>query len=263
MGSRERYITLSVDMPDAGREEVGFDPVTGRNEQIDLTWQDYCNSSQYQVQIARDAGFALVVFDSGTMAPAESASPALLYPPGMLEAGRTYFWRVRVRQAATGQRVLSPWSDVKLLIISAGYPQSSGYRGIQALSPVNGCNGCPVKGSSFSWTGYPGTTKYRFLLAKDSQLQSIVVEVYTTTTAYEFTGSLEYSTSYFWHVMAVDPVPSDTSPTFTFFTEDAPQPVKPQVTASAEPPLWAWIIITVAAVLISLVVFFMIKAGQK
>jgi hypothetical protein len=262
-GTRERYITLAVDMPDTAGEKVGFDTVTGRNEQIDLTWQDYCYSSYYQVQIARDMDFALVIFDSRAMAPAESTSPAFLFPPGMLEAGRTYYWRVRTIGAATGQWSISPWSEARRIRVNAGYQQRSGYQGIQALSPVNGCNGCPVKPVSFSWTGYPGTTRYRFLLAKDSQLQSIILEAFTTTTAYELTGSLEYSTSYFWQVIAAEPVPSDKSPTFTIFTEDAPQPVKQQVPASTEPPLWAWAVIAVAVVLITVVVFFMAKAGPK
>jgi hypothetical protein len=203
------------------------------------------------------------MFDSGEMAPAESISPAFWYPPGMLEAGHTYYWRVRVRGATTTQRILGPWSEARPIMVRPGYAVRSDYQGIMALAPVNGCYGCPVKPVSFSWTGYPGTTKYRFLLARDSQLQNIVVEAVTSTTSYELAGALEYGTSYFWQVMAVEPIPSDKSATFTFYTEPAP-PVKQQAPApTGMPPAWAWAVIIVGVLLTGLVVFFLAKTGQK
>ena len=259
-GTRERYITLTVDLAGSSDETVGCDPVTGRNSQIDLRWEDFCYSSQYQVQISKDPGFSLVVFDSGIMAPADSTSPAFWYPPGVLEAGHTYYWRVRTRQAITGQFIVSPWSDIRPVTVRPGFPVRADYYGIQALTPVNGCYGCPVKPVSFSWSGYPGTTRYRFVLARDSQLQNVIVEGFTTTTSYALNTTLEYSTSYFWQVQAFEPIPSDPCPTVTLFTEAAPQTVTPRAAApSSEPPLWAWIVIAVCTALVAVVVYFLVK----
>jgi hypothetical protein len=79
---------------------VGYDPVTGRNQEINFTWEELCFSREYQVQIAKDAAFTLMVFDSGVYAPPSTTAPAMLYlAGGRMEAGHSYFWRARVRRA--------------------------------------------------------------------------------------------------------------------------------------------------------------------
>jgi hypothetical protein len=263
-GVRSRYITLAVafdQYQDTGNT-INCDPVTGRNASVDMAWEQLCLSKQYQVQIARDAGFTLKVYDSGIMQPADTTSPAFWYPPGNLEAGHTYYWRVRTRQAATGQYMVSPWSDPQSFTIKPGYAVRSDYYGVQALTPVNGCTGCPVN-PSFSWSGYPDTTKYRFILAKDPQLQNIVVEAFTTTTSYALKGQLEYDTSYFWQVSAVEPVPSDTSSLFTFHTQSAPKSGAPQTDApSSGIPLWALAVIITGIVLIGLTIFMIARVRR-
>jgi len=179
-GSSTRYVTVTV-----GTSEdtlIGYDPVSGSNQEVDFTWEQFCLASQYQVQIAKDPGFTLIVFDSGAFAPASATSPAAYYPAGgaiaspaqasaiasgpTLEAGHTYYWRVRVRQAATGQTILSPWSEVKSFTIESGLPATTPYYGLQLLHPDNGCIGCPVSPVSFSWSPSKGTTRYEFILAK-------------------------------------------------------------------------------------------------
>ena len=36
---------------------IGADPVSGRNQQIDLAWEQLCLSTAYEFQIAKDEGF--------------------------------------------------------------------------------------------------------------------------------------------------------------------------------------------------------------
>ena len=109
---------------------VGNDPATGRNAQVDFEWQHYCYSSDYQLQIAKDPDFTIIVLDTGAYRPASADSPAAYFPAGglapspssltrwaQLEAGKTYYWRVRVVRAATGQFIRSPWSEVKSFTI--------------------------------------------------------------------------------------------------------------------------------------------------
>lgn len=137
-GIRTRYLTLQVtevtpDEPDM----VGVDPVTGRNSSVDLSWEDYCYSSEYQVQVARDAAFTLKVYDSGMLQPADSVYPAFSYPPGRLEAGHTYYWRVRSVRAVTGQWAISPWSEARPITVKPGFPVRAHSYGVEALSPVN------------------------------------------------------------------------------------------------------------------------------
>ncbi len=137
-GVRTRYLTLQVtevapDEPDM----VGVDPVTGRNASMDLSWEDYCYSSEYQVQIARDSAFTLKVYDSDILQLADTSSPAFWYPPGRLEAGHTYYWRVRTVRAVTGQWAISPWSEARPITVKPGFPVRANSYGVQALSPVN------------------------------------------------------------------------------------------------------------------------------
>lgn len=137
-GIRTRYITLQVS--EVIHEEpglVGVDPVTGRNSSVDLSWEDYCYSSEYQVQVARDPAFTLKVYDSGVLQPADSVFPAFSYPPGRLEAGHTYYWRVRTVRAVTGQWAISPWSEARPITVEAGFPVRADSYGVQALGPVN------------------------------------------------------------------------------------------------------------------------------
>lgn len=264
-GVRSRYITLGVTYNSyaPGSDAVGCDPVTGRNSSVDMVWEQLCLSSKYQVQIARDPGFTLKMYDSGIIAPADTTSPAFWLAPGVLEAGHTYYWRVRARQAATGQYLISPWSEPQPFTVSPGYAVRTDYYGLQALSPSNGCTGCPVSPVAFSWSGYPNTTKYRFVLARDAQLQNIVVEAFTTTTSYELKGTLEYDTSYFWQVSAVEPVPSDPSALFTLHTMSAPAPTATTSRVdTAAVPVWAWAVIIAGIVLIIVAVVMGIRARK-
>lgn len=113
---------------------------------------------------------------------------------------------------------------VMLVLMSAGLPKIAKADSLQPelLTPSNGCNGCPVHSLSFSWAPFRETTKYLFQLAKDPTMTQIVNDVDVSSAAYEYDGTLDYSASYFWRVVAVEPTPSDWSATFSFSTETAP-----------------------------------------
>ena len=210
---------------------LGCDPVTGRNDEVDLTWEQLSLADAYQIQIARDKSFSLRITEAEPpnnpfYQPAKSTNPAYRIVPGILpEANTTYYYRVRVRQAATGQTIRSPWSQKRTFIIKAGLPVVSPYNGAQALKPVHTASGVPVSPVAFSWTALKGTTEYKFVLATDSALRNILVEDTVPTTAYEYDGRLDYDTSYFWQVTATSPLPSEPSPVFSFTTESLPVPL--------------------------------------
>ncbi len=137
-GIRTRYLALQVtEVAPVDPTVVGVDPVTGRNSSVDLSWEDYCYSSDYQVQIARDPAFTLKVYDSGVLQPADSVFPAFSYPPGQLEAGHTYYWRVRTVRAVTGQWAISSWSEARPITVRPGFPVRAHSYGVEALSPDN------------------------------------------------------------------------------------------------------------------------------
>lgn len=245
---------------------VGNDPVSGESEEVDLRWEQLCLSSKYQVQIAKDPEFTLIVVDTGSFAPESPTSPGAYYPAGgqarspssltgwgNLEAGHTYYWRARVREAATGQHMLSPWSEVQSFTIKSGTRASTVSYGIQPIYPNNGLNACPVKPVSFNWSPLNDTTKYRFVLAKDAAMTEVMTDAVVTTTAYNYEGQLEYSQAYFWRVMALEPSPSDWSTTFNFQTVAAPSPAAESVPPPTI-PMWVWFFIAIGLILIIVVI---------
>jgi len=257
---------------------VGADPVTGRNQQIDLSWEQLCLATGYLIQIAKDEDFTLKIdptMNSATnigsvmdeiqidMDATNMTSPSVWIAPGALpEAGAIYYWHVCVYRSATGQLAWSDWSETRSFTVKAGFIVNTPYYGVQLLAPNNGCIGCKVKPASFSWSPWKEATKYQFDLAKDPEFKSLVVTATTTTTGYEYDGTLDYSTNYFWRVKALEVngqnIPSDWSATFSLQTEAAPEPPAP---APAEPatPLWVWVIIAIGAIFVITVLIFIMR----
>jgi hypothetical protein len=242
---------------------VNYDPVSGRAGQIDLTWQPVSLSRGYRIQIAKDEDFALQVADIGAdwggpfYTPPDLDAPALFIPPGggtirdgngntwsvpALEARHSYYWRVMVQDVATGDAIQSSWSWREIFTVQSGLPAAQQYCGLQLLSPDNGCIRCPVKPAVFSWAPLQSTKKYRFILAKDAAMTDVIVETELPTASYTYDSALDYGTTYFWRVMAVEPAPSDWSATFCFQTLLAPAS-SPQSYPHRPIPPWVWTII--------------------
>jgi len=253
---------------------VGADPVTGRNQQVDLSWEQLCLSTWYQLQVAKDAAFTMRINPSVNFGGAggygvisavtgsillkmddvNMTSPAAWLAPGQLsEAGAIYYWRIRSAKSATSQIAASPWSEVRSFTVKAGFIVNTPYYGVQLLAPNNACTGCKVKPASFSWSPWKEATKYQFDLATDPEFQSLVVTATTTTTGYEYSGTLNYGTNYFWRVKALEVnglnIPSDWSATFSFQTESAPAPATP-APAATPIPAWVWALIAIGSILV-------------
>ncbi len=176
--------------------------------------------------------------------------------PGILpEANSTYYWRIRVRQAATGQVIRSHWSEEGSFSIKAGLPVVSPHLGAQALKPVHGASNIPASSVAFSWTSFKDATEYELVLAKDSALTDILARESLPTTAYRYSGRLDYDTSYFWQVAATKPVPSEPSPVFSFTTAARPSPPP-----AAPPPYYELLQWLQASVLINMLGFVIIIA---
>ncbi len=270
-----------ADAGEIGKYVVGADPVTGRNEQIDLSWEQLCLSTAYQIEIAKDEEFTLrvnpAVNSAGNisavagsillmMDEANMTNPAAWIAPGALpEAGAIYWWRIRSVRSATGQIAASPWSEPRSFTVKAGFIVNTPYYGVQLLAPGNGCLACRVKPASFSWSPWKDATKYEFMLGRDPEFKSQVVIASTITTGYEYSGTLDYGTNYFWRVRALEVrgliIPSDWSATFSFQTEPAPMP---PAASPAEPftPLWVWVVIALGAALLIVVIALVMKTRK-
>ena len=269
---------------------IGCDPVSGRNQEINLCWEQLCVAQGYDIEIAKNDTFSIKVVDwvlrpacANFLEPEVLTEPCVYFPAGAnaqwfaaffpaapegsaigsfgnLECGHTYYWRVQVRECVTGQIIMSPWSEVRSFTIKAGLPVSTPYYGPQLLAPNNGCLGCPVSPASFSWSPFKETTKYKFVLASDAAMTQVIQEAEVATTAFEYAGKLDYSTNYFWRVMSLEPAPSDWSATFSFQTEAAPAPVTPEKPAAT--PVWVWVVIAIGAILVIVTLVLIFKTRR-
>ena len=125
---------------------VSYDTVTGRAGQIDLRWKPVSLSRGYEIQIAADADFTLIMATIGggysgpNYYPSDYSAPALFIPPGGgkvtdargtswnvpgLEAGRVYYWRVSVKDVLTGDAITSPQSSRESFSVRPGFPVRS------------------------------------------------------------------------------------------------------------------------------------------
>ena len=266
----------------ADKALVGADPVTGRNQQIDLSWEQLCLSTVYELQVAKDAAFTLRINPAisnsrniaavtgsirATMDEVNMTSPGMwLSPAALPEAGATYFWRVRSYRSATGQIAISPWSEARSFSVKPGFIVNTPYYGVQLLAPDNGCVSCRVRPALFSWSPWKEATRYEFVLSKDSEFQKVLKQSNTTSTGYQYEGTLDYDTNYFWRVRAVEvngqPIPSDWSATFSFRTESAPELPAP-LPGDPETPLWVWGVIGLGTLLVIVTLILILRTGRR
>jgi photosystem II stability/assembly factor-like uncharacterized protein len=249
--------------------ELGCDPVSGRNQDISLSWEQLSLADAYEVEIAKDEDFNLRITEAEPISNPYYGPPAVtnpayrILPAALPEANATYYWRVRVREAATGQVIRSYWSETGNFIIKAGLPVSTPHIGAQALNPAHGAGQIPISFIAFSWTPFKETTEYQFILARDSALTDIVVQENLPTTAYKYSGRLDYDTAYFWQVTATKPLPGEPSPVFSFTT--MPEPAAKPETAPLYEQLLQWLQISVFINILGFVVILgtMIVLGRR
>ena len=258
-----------------GPSEVGSDPVSGRNQQVDLAWEQLSLSDRYDLQIAKDSAFTLrinpKIANSDNVSavtgsihiktdPVNVTSPALWLDPASLpEAGANYYWRVRTYHAATWEFIRSPWSKTDGFIVKPGYPVTTAYLGPQLLSPANGCDCAYNVPVSFTWSPSKETTTYKFEFSENADMSQPLISTTVGRPAYLYAGQLKNDTVYFWRVSATEPVPGDWSATFSFKAQPAQQPAQAPAQRRGAAPLWAWIVMAVGTVTIFVQVFILLR----
>jgi hypothetical protein len=261
---------------------IGADPATGRSQQVDFKWRPLRDIYGYDLLIAKDVNFTLPltqqlrmtpednVTGAWIVTPADQNDPSVWIAPGLLEVGRSYYWRVRGSRSWKDTPIHSPWSPTLFFSVRPGFMVTSENMGPTLLTPVDGvCSNClpPIR---FSWSPIKNAKTYEFTLARDAQLKDVIVQENTDTTAFEIKSKLPLSTPYFWQVKAVSPVISDPSPVGTFtLTENVPQPQKPPAAkpkpgaVPAASNFWIWIIIVIVVVLLLLINAYVVISRRR
>ena len=244
---------------------IPVDPVSGRAVEINFGWRQLSYVSAYELQLAKDSDFSIRVLVNENIIPVDQLAPDCYFPAGglvpipasgiaswgNLEAGHTYYWRVRARAAVTGEIIRSPWSATMYFTVEAGLPVMAKYPPVTLFSPPYGARDVS-RSPSFSWSPMPKTTKYEFVLAKDAALQQVIVKTNVPMTSYMYDGKLDFNTSYFWQVRAIEPVVSDPS-LIGSFTVVAME--KPAAKEKPSPlPFWGWGLIAVYIILVVVII---------
>ncbi|OGO03251.1 MAG: hypothetical protein A2Y59_00420 [Chloroflexi bacterium RBG_13_52_14] len=236
-------------------------------------WRQLSYTAGYELQLAKDSDFSIVILKNEDIVPVSPLSPAVYFPAGglvptpvseiagfgNLEAGHTYYWRVRARTTVTGEATRSPWSATMYFTVGAGFPVTAPYSALNLFSPAHGARGIS-RSPNFSWSPMFRTTKYEFVLAKDAALQKVVVKTTVPETSYLYDGQLDFDTGYFWQVRAIDPIVSAPSAigSFTVLAEKKPVETTPEKPAPI--PFWIWWVIAVCTALVaSMIAFAMVK----
>jgi len=276
--------------------QIGCDPVTGRNQEVNFKWEQLSLSDQHEFHLDKSDAMDLPVF-SAFVVPYSITSPSLVYLAGgeglggttcsvflndafnsevdfeeqdlnaipSLECGHTFYWHTRVRHAVTGEYIRSPWSETGEFVVKTGFKVTTPYYGPQLLSPDNGCGCSCTAPVNFSWSPYKETKGYWFELSQNNDMSNPMVHTLVNeSTAYQFNGILKCNTNYYWRVMAQRPAESDWSATFSFKAQPAakaaPQQVKQPSTAVQ---LYIWFMIGIGALLVICLLILIVRRSRE
>jgi len=244
------------------------------NVDINLCWEKICDACEYDIAIATDEDFnqTVMAVSVDCFPPASCADPCYLIPSGALQAGTTYYWRVRVSKTETGEYAKSQWSETCSFNVAAGVGA-----GVFLLAPDNGDMGVQTASVGFSWSGVGGATSYSFVLSPNSDLSGALVSEELSGTAMTYTGTLDNSTPYFWQVTAwKDGSILSTSDIGAFTTAGepaappeppappapAPEIVIPIPPAQQITPNWIYAVIAIGAALAVLVIVLILRTRR-
>ncbi|NQT31316.1 MAG: hypothetical protein HQ588_03195 [Deltaproteobacteria bacterium] len=216
-------LTQPVSLTSPGDEAPGVGTLvndTARN--IGLDWETLEGADQYRWQLDYDTDFSTVPlgFEGDTKA-STAQLPAL-------EPGTTCYWRVRAIEP-----VLSPWSD------KWSFTTSIGSEVLAPLleSPEAGASAVSLK-PIFQWSAIAGADSYELVVSTKIELDNPTIlktaSYALASTAWQCNVSLDYDTTYYWKVRAVNgDTHSAWSAVGAFSTGPAPLEAEPPL----EPPL--------------------------
>jgi len=243
--SRELLFQSPTLISPARDEVIPVDPDTARVADVNFKWQQPAQATKYELWLATDEEFSQVVLQE-TVIPQSPLAPGwtLSSKTSAIEPGETYYWKVRVTRAATGEPGEGQWSEVMSFSVAPSLVQETPYSGPTLLTPAKDTTNVE-RSPSFSWTHLPGATEYEFTLAKDEALEQIVTSLKVPIASYDYDGELDWGTTYFWQVKATEPFISEPSPIFRFTVAAEEESETSSWTENF--PLWLWIVIGLLA----------------
>jgi len=235
---------------------IPADPCTCINLEVILRWDRQCDGCSYDIQVALDEDFTELIVMDEEYTPPKAKDPSYVIGRGDLNCDNTYYWRVRSADAETGQIIHSWWSDAQSFRVAPG-PGT----GIVMTTPEAGATDMPITNIAFTWDITSSADTYTWVLSKNADL-SAAEETKTglTEARCTFTGTLEYSTPYYWTVTAYKDGNAVDQATNTFTTMDEPGTEPPPPVAPT--PVWVWVVIAIGAVLVIVVIVLIFRTRR-
>ena len=271
---------------------VGIDPVNGRADIVTLAWNPMGSGTGAGNRVdmwIRVKGQSWAAAATNNNQAVNSAAPNVTM--GVLgtwayamAANTEYEWRVRFDTAVSGDAVRSQWSDAFTLKVQSGTIVNQPHAGPVMLGPVGAAAANTGLMPGIAWAPYAGATKYQVILSTDAAGKNRVAgtPVFVGVPAFQPTDNLEYGTTYFAFVTAVEPTVSPQSViSFTTMAKPAaaPKPA-PAVVVKEQAPMPApvinipaapapvvtapiiWAIIIIGAVLIIVVIILILRTRR-
>ena len=254
----------TLEIPEAG-EIIPID-ASGDIAYLILKWQALAGVTEYESAIYRDADAIQSVWSetsdvSGITAVGGAGA-------ANLGSGITYYWRVRAIEP-----VKSPWSEMWSFNPALGAAQWSPLAVPAGVSPSPGATNVPIR-PPFAWQPGDLATAYEFMLARDSEFTSVVVAMTGAnalpTPVWGCDRDLDYSTTYFWRVRAINATGCSEWGTGVFTTRAAPSaplpsppsPTLPSESTPAIPPYLVWIAIGIGVMLFVVLLVFIVRTAR-
>jgi len=203
-----------------------------------------------------DSGFADIVWSSDpSVRPVPAVSPSYLFDDLLLPAV-TYYWRIRVLGAETGQIIRSWWSTPRSFTVA---PAAG--TGVVLVSPATDARDVPRTKIAFTWSALAETDSYNWVLSPNADLSSPVdSQTGIAGTAHTFAGTLAYDTPYYWRVTGIKDGLATSMAMGTFRT--MAEPVTPPEPEPVKTPVWVWVIIAIGSVLVIVVIVLIFRTRR-
>jgi hypothetical protein len=172
-----------------------------------------------------------------------------------LTPGKTYFWKVRV---ACNSPQVSKWSDLRSF--------DTALSATIFCSPECGAENITLT-PNFSWSAVTGATSYEIEVSTTEDFATVLASGTPTINAWDGLPQLDYSTTYYWRVRAVNNGVYSGWTYCLFSTLDEPEappePVEPVIIEQSEiTPTWIWVIIGIGGALTIAVIILIVTTRR-
>ena len=190
---------------------------------LTLEWKQLEGVMEYEVFIYWDADAKQSLWSGTSIGNGIIATEG--NNPAQLIGGTIYYWRLRAIEP-----VKSPWSEMWSFAPALGAGPWSPVAEPSGMAPSPGAANVPIR-PVFTWQPAASATGYEFILARESEFNDVVVALTAadalSITTWRCDRDLDYSTTYFWKVRAINSTGYSNWGTSDFTTESAPS-VSPQ-----------------------------------